>query len=55
MQHDSPGKDLEPNWLPAPNGQFIMYLRLYWPKAEALDGTWKQPLLEKMQLSTMKK
>jgi hypothetical protein len=47
MQHDSPGKDLEPNWLPAPNGPFIMYLRLYWPKAEALDGSWKQPVLQR--------
>jgi hypothetical protein len=43
IQHDSPGKDLESNWLPAPNGPFAMFLRLYWPKREALDGEWKQP------------
>jgi hypothetical protein len=45
IQHDSPGKAREPNWLPAPAGLFFMAMRLYWPKAEALDGTWKlQPL-----------
>lgn len=45
IQHDSPGKEKESNWLPAPNGPFIIFLRLYWPKPAALDGTWKQPPL----------
>jgi hypothetical protein len=45
IQHDSPGKDKESNWLPAPNEPFAMFLRLYWPKPEALDGSWKQPPL----------
>ena len=40
---DSPGKDLEANWLPAPDGPFYMIMRLYWPKPEALDGTWQAP------------
>ena len=48
MQHTTPGKDLEPNWLPAPNGPFILFLRLYWPKSEALDGTWIQPMLQRL-------
>ncbi len=43
IQHDSPGKDKEPNWLPAPPGPFMMAMRLYWPKEEALNGTWKAP------------
>jgi hypothetical protein len=43
IQKDSPGKDKESNWLPAPNGPFWFAMRLYWPKPEALDGTWKQP------------
>ena len=43
VQHDSPGKDKEANWLPAPKGPFFMVMREYWPKAEALDGTWKAP------------
>ena len=32
IQNESPGKDKEANWPPAPMGPFIMYLRLYWPK-----------------------
>ena len=43
IQHTSPGPDKEPNWLPAPEGPFQMFLRLYWPKAEALDGSWQPP------------
>jgi hypothetical protein len=45
IQHDSPGKDKESNWLPAPSGPFAMFMRLYWPKEAALNGTWKQPPL----------
>jgi hypothetical protein len=48
VQKDSPGKARESNWLPAPNGPFIMWMRLYWPKTEALDGTWKQPPLRRV-------
>ncbi|KAA1189481.1 DUF1254 domain-containing protein [Pseudohalioglobus sediminis] len=49
LQHDSPGDDLEPNWLPAPKGPFSTVMRLYWPKEEALDGTWKLPQLERVE------
>ncbi|KQV44518.1 cell envelope protein [Rhizobium sp. Root268] len=45
IQHDTPGRDKERNWLPAPAGPFFMVMRLYWPKAEALDGRWKAPAL----------
>ena len=47
IQNESPGKDKEPNWLPAPKGPFAMYMRLYWPKEEALDGKWTAPTLKK--------
>lgn len=47
IQHDTPGKALESNWLPSPAGPFAMALRLYWPKPEALDGSWKAPKVEK--------
>ncbi len=47
IQHNSPGKELESNWLPAPKGPFAMYMRLYWPKEAALDGSWKAPKLDK--------
>ena len=43
IQHESPGKDKEANWLPAPAGPFQMILRLYWPKDEALGGGWTPP------------
>ena len=49
IQHDSPGKDKESNWLPAPSGPFLMFLRLFWPKPEALDGKWKQPPLQRAE------
>ncbi|TIQ23092.1 MAG: DUF1254 domain-containing protein [Mesorhizobium sp.] len=47
FQNESPGKDKEPNWLPAPKGPFVVYMRLYWPKEEALNGSWKQPPMTK--------
>jgi hypothetical protein len=49
IQHDSPGKDKESNWLPAPSGPFLMFLRLFWPKPEALAGNWKQPPLQRAE------
>lgn len=48
LQHESPGKARESNWLPAPAGPFLMAMRLYQPKAEALDGRWKAPALERV-------
>ncbi|MGV0593140.1 DUF1254 domain-containing protein [Mycolicibacterium porcinum] len=47
VQHQSPGPEKEANWLPAPEGPFQMILRLYWPKEEALDGTWHAPKVTK--------
>ena len=43
IQHASPGKDKEANWLPAPAGPFSMNLRLYLPRPEAADGRWAAP------------
>jgi len=48
IQNESPGRDKEANWLPAPKGPFFMAMRLYWPKAEALEGTWTAPPLKRM-------
>jgi hypothetical protein len=47
VQNESPGNDKESNWLPAPKGPFVMYMRLYWPKEEALDGKWTAPPLKR--------
>jgi hypothetical protein len=44
----SPGKDKENNWLPAPDGNFSLYIRGYWPEKAMLDGTWQPPRIEKM-------
>jgi len=49
IQHDSPGKDKESNWLPAPNDTIYLVMRLYWPKKEPPsilppgEGSWKPP------------
>jgi hypothetical protein len=43
IQNESPGPDKESNWLPAPKGPFMLVLRLYWPKPDALNGVWKAP------------
>ncbi|RAI70720.1 hypothetical protein DOZ80_09575 [Pseudomonas fluorescens] len=48
FQNDSPGKDLEANWLPAPKGPFNLTMRLYGPKAEALNGKWNPPAVKSM-------
>lgn len=43
VQHDSPGKDKETNWLPAPQKDFEMTIRTYWPKSEVNEGKWTPP------------
>jgi hypothetical protein len=49
IQKDSPGKQQESNWLPAPDGSIYLVMRLYWPKTEAPsilppgEGTWQPP------------
>lgn len=52
IQNQSPGKDKEANWLPAPSGDFILMLRMYWPEEKdpsILDGTWQPPAPERVQ------
>ncbi|MFC3814247.1 DUF1254 domain-containing protein [Lysobacter sp. GCM10012299] len=46
LQHASPGKDKEANWLPAPNGPFYAILRNYSPAPSVVDHSWKKPSLE---------
>jgi hypothetical protein len=43
FQNESPGKDLEANWLPAPKEPFNLTMRLYAPKPDALTGKWNPP------------
>jgi hypothetical protein len=53
IQKNSPGKDRESNWLPAPNGPIHLVMRLYWPKTAPPsilppgEGTWQPPAIVK--------
>ncbi len=47
IQHESPGPERESNWLPAPNGPFLLGLRIYWPEQAILDGEWTPPPIQK--------
>jgi hypothetical protein len=47
IQADSPGADAQANWLPAPNGPFMLTLRYYWPKPDLLNGGWKSPSVQR--------
>ncbi|HRD93354.1 MAG TPA: DUF1214 domain-containing protein, partial [Accumulibacter sp.] len=52
LQRESPGKDKESNWLPAPDDRFILMLRLYWPREKPpsiLDGSWKIPPVKRVE------
>ena len=50
IQHASPGKDKESNWLPAPeSGLLGVTMRLYAPRAQVLDGRWNPPAIKKVQ------
>jgi len=49
FQNESPGKDKESNWLPAPQGPFIAMLRMYGPKDTSpsiLNGSWEPPAVQ---------
>jgi hypothetical protein len=51
FQNESPGKDKEANWLPAPKGDFLPMLRMYWPKQTSpsiIDGSWTVPAVVKV-------
>jgi hypothetical protein len=49
IQRSPPAGDNEGNWLPSPaSGGFTLTLRLYWPKPEALDGSWSPPPVKRV-------
>jgi hypothetical protein len=49
IQKYPPGADREPNWLPAPEGKFILMLRFYWPKESLVNGSWKIPPVKRVE------
>jgi hypothetical protein len=51
LQAESPGKDKEANWLPAPNGKFALVMRIYSPRQtppSIVDGSWTPPPVKRM-------
>ena len=43
IQKNAPGEGKNANWLPAPDGPFLMILRLYQPEQAVLDNAWEAP------------
>jgi hypothetical protein len=39
----------EPNWLPAPEGNFMLWLRVYLPGPTILDPRYKVPPVTKVE------
>jgi hypothetical protein len=49
VQTDAPTDAVQrANWLPAPKGDFSLYIRAYWPKAPVLDGSWTPPAVQRV-------
>jgi hypothetical protein len=51
-QNQSPGKDKEANWLPAPKGDFLPMISMYWSTEKAssiLHSTWTPPQIQKIR------
>ncbi|WP_375459512.1 DUF1254 domain-containing protein [uncultured Enterovirga sp.] len=49
VQPEAPADPVQrANWLPAPKGDFSLYIRAYWPKAPTLDGSWTPPPVQKV-------
>ena len=48
IQHASPPREMESNWLPSPAGPFAVTMRLFMPKEAFLNGEWKLPPIERI-------
>lgn len=49
IQHKSPGKDKESNWLPTSTGAFYLITRAYIPKESMLKGEYRLPPVKRVQ------
>ncbi|WP_373696639.1 DUF1254 domain-containing protein [Microvirga yunnanensis] len=52
FQTESPGKDKEANWLPAPKGEFNLTMRLYAPMSDVLTGKWNPPPVTRLETTS---
>jgi hypothetical protein len=49
VQADKPKDDAQrANWLPAPKGDFSLYVRTYWPTTEVTGGQWTPPAVRRV-------
>jgi hypothetical protein len=48
IQAESPGPGKESNWLPSPKGPFNLTMRIYAPRANALNGEWTPPPVQRV-------
>lgn len=46
VQAENPGAEHEANWLPAPEGDFALYIRAYWPQEAITSGDWTPPAIQ---------
>ena len=49
VQADPPVEEKRSNWLPAPDGDFSLYMRAYWPQAEIISGKWTPPAVVRLE------
>jgi hypothetical protein len=55
IQSDPPGRDREANWLPVARAPFTLLMRLYSPRSQVLDGTWRPPEIRRVTLELLEK
>lgn len=48
VQNEMPEKEKESNWLPAPKGNFVLMLRMYWPDQSVIDESWTPPVIKNL-------
>ena len=49
LQHEAPVENRQANWLPTPEGNFNLILRMHWPKETVLNGSWEPPSVLRTQ------
>jgi hypothetical protein len=49
IQSEPPSEDKLSNWVPAPKGDFFMFLRAYMPGASLLDQMWPPPAVTRLE------